>query len=504
MRMSEETSPQLPPKPVLPPRPNINQSSKQNDNEIELENNEEIELTIPPVFPSLPSLASIGIEKKAEVLEQPSLPPQEPLEGLKLPKPSISSIIKPKPSVIPPDALYDEESGKYFDMATGYEINTSNGLLIVPDLEENTILPQPQLPPDPRKLDVDTSLPVPIDSYSMVEKVEIIDDIPENVEFEDWTDDESTDTSFGLGADKDEDAALRPKRTNGLTIKDDDIIMMRFMARYRYAYTDQLARLTNKTKAAVKTRLNKLAKEGLIRKEVITAGQEIWLTRKAGNIIVDIDFPEIKKGSVSFITVAHTIGLANLGVELEMLAGGKNILGEEDFPRFNRYPLGMRYGYSEPSQIGEMTVTEREIRRGNRLFRGNKTTEDMRFLVEAAISNADAPELEEGNEGLFVVYGKGKDGEHVPDLVIARKRNDSFGVEHIAIELELTVKNITEWKRILRWYKEHGMMFKKVYYFTHSRRIADNITRIAKELNMEDYVKIRKYIPTNGKQPFWG
>lgn len=496
--MSEETSPILPPKPVLPPRPNVVSPSSNSKSEDDAEKGISKDAETPP---SLPSLDSISFNKQ----EKPIVAsPQDGVGGLQLPKPALPSLPKPKPPVVPPGALYDESTGKYFDSSTGYEINISNGLLIVPDLEVNAVLPTPQLPPDPRKLEVDTSLPMPIDSSIMVEKIEKIDDIPENVEFDDWTDDDTTDTTFGLGADKDEGANLKPKRTNGLTIKDDDIIMMRFMARYRYAYTDQLARLTNKTKNSVKTRLNKLAKEGLIRKEVITAGQEIWLTRKAGNIIVDIDFPEIKKGSVSFITVAHTIGLANLGVELEMLAGGKNILGEEDFPRFNRYPLGMRYGYSEPSQIGEMTITEREIRRGNRLFRGNKTTEDMRFLVEAAISNPDAPELEEGNEGLFVVYGKGKDGEHVPDLVVARQRNDLGGVEHIAIELELTVKNITEWKRILRWYKEHGMMFKKVYYFTHSRRIADNLTKVIKELNMEDYVKIRKYIPTNGKQPFWG
>lgn len=328
--------------------------------------------------------------------------------------------------------------------------------------------------------------------------------VPDNIEIEDWTDDTSSDPAIGLGAENDTGIKRATRIGKGFAITERDILIMRFLTRYRYAYVDQIARLVNAEIKDVKARLRRLENEGLIRSEDITAGQTIFLVRKGGLSIIDMDFPEIKKGSVSFITVAHTVGLVNLAVELEMATGGKNILGEEEFPLFNRWPRGIIDLSTPPSLIGETTITEREIRRGNKLYRGDKTTEDMRILAKEASEDPSAPELLEGNEGLFVVYGKGKDGEHVPDLVIARERGNSGEVKHIAIELELTPKNNSEWSRILRWYRDHGFMYEKIYYFTHKRTIADNIKKLASDLGLEEKVFVRKYIPQNNRGPFWG
>lgn len=341
-------------------------------------------------------------------------------------------------------------------------------------------------------------------SSSKIEPPKINKNVPDNIEVEDWTDDASSDPVIGLGAEKDSGNKKPVRSGKGFSITERDVLIMRFLTRYRYAYVDQIARLVNAEIKDVKARLRRLENEGLIRSEDITAGQSIFLTRKAGLSVIDLDFPEIKKGSVSFITVAHTIGLVNLAVELEMATGGKNILGEDEFPKYNRYPRGIYNPNEEPSVIGEMTVTEREIRRGNKLFRGDKTTEDMRILAKEAAEDDSAPELLEGNEGLFVVYGTGKDGEHVPDLVVARPRDENGKVKHIAIELELTPKSNGEWSRILRWYRDHGFMYEKIYYFTHKRSIAENIKTIAENLHMEDRVFVRKYIPQNNRGPFWG
>ena len=328
--------------------------------------------------------------------------------------------------------------------------------------------------------------------------------VPDNIEVEDWTDDTSNDPHIGLGAEKDNGNKKATRIGKGFAITERDVLIMKFLTRYRYAYVDQIARLVNAEVKDVKARLKRLEAQGLIRSEDITAGQSIFLVRKAGLSIIDMDFPEIKKGSVSFITVAHTVGLVNLAVELEMATGGKNILGEEPFPVFNRYPNGVASYGNEPSLIGETTITEREIRRGNKLFRGDKTTEDMRIIAKEAAEDPSAPELLEGNEGLFVVYGNGKDGEHVPDLVVVRPRGEGGAVKHIAIELELTPKNASEWSRILRWYRDHGFMYEKIYYFTHKRTIADNIKKIAKDVGVEEKIVVRKYIPQNNRGPFWG
>jgi hypothetical protein len=331
--------------------------------------------------------------------------------------------------------------------------------------------------------------------------------IEANINLEDWSDDTSSDTGLGLGGELDEDY-VEPQYSKAFHLTERDLIMMRFLARYRYAYTDQLARLVDGMPKNIIARLRVLEKRGFIRKQPITDRQYLWVTRKAGNLLVDINFPEIRKGSLSYATIAHTIGIANLGVELEREAGGRDLLGEGkglenwEMP-MNRWKFGI-WGNPEGRVQGEMTVTEREVRQGQLRWRGGRSSVEMRQLVSLASSTLDPVELEEGQEGLFVVYGAGgKGGEHIPDLVVARERGDGGKPEHIAIELELTPKSPADWKRILRNYRDNGEMYSKVYYFTHKRSISTGIQKANEEVKYEGLV-VRKYVPINSNIPFWG
>lgn len=331
--------------------------------------------------------------------------------------------------------------------------------------------------------------------------------IEANISLEDWSDDTSSDTGLGLGGELDEDY-VEPQYSKAFHLTERDLIMMRFLARYRYAYTDQLARLVDGMPKNIIARLRVLEKRGFIRKQPITDRQYLWVTRKAGNLLVDINFPEIRKGSLSYATIAHTIGIANLGVELEREAGGRDLLGEGkglenwEMP-MNRWKFGI-WGNPEGRVQGEMTVTEREVRQGQLRWRGGRSSVEMRQLVSLASTTLDPVELEEGQEGLFVVYGAGgKGGEHIPDLVVARERGDGGKPEHIAIELELTPKSPADWKRILRNYRDNGEMYSKVYYFTHKRSISTGIQKANEEVKYEGLV-VRKYVPINSNIPFWG
>lgn len=332
--------------------------------------------------------------------------------------------------------------------------------------------------------------------------------IEANVEFEEWTDDSSTDTSYGLGGENDVDF-IEPQYSKAFHLTTRDIIMMRFLARYRYAYTDQLARLVDSMPRTVSARLRVLEQRGFVRRQAITERQYLWMTRKAGNLIVDVNFPEIRKGSLSYATIAHTIGLANLGVEFEREAGGKDLLGEgKGFDNWvapeNRWKLGI-WGNPEGKTMGEMTVTEREIRQGQLRWRGGRSSKEMRELVDLASHSPEAPELEEGQEGLFVIYGAGgKGGEHIPDLVVARDRAEDGKPEHLAIELELTPKSTADWRKILRNYRDNGDMYSKIYYFTHKRAISTALKRVDEEVGLGDRLVIRKYVPQNASMPFWG
>jgi len=304
-----------------------------------------------------------------------------------------------------------------------------------------------------------------------------------------------------------------PKRRKRFNITERDIILIRFLVRYQFSYIDALARLLDSSPQTVAARLRTLEQYDLVKRQNIAQGATLWSARKAGIELVGMNFVENKK-EISFATIQHTIGLVNLAVELEREAGGKDILGlqgyGEPFPVFNRFPGGIRvYGEDDLAEVewqqGEMTVAEREIRQGQKRWRGGRSTREMRDTVELAIQSHDAPELEEGNEGLYVVYGQGgATGEHVPDLVVQRPRQADGSPGHFAVELEMTAKAPADWKRILRSFRDSGGMYSRLYYFTDKKPIANMIRNADEEVGLGAKLVIRKYTPRNKRQPFLG
>lgn len=338
------------------------------------------------------------------------------------------------------------------------------------------------------------------------------------VKVEDWTTDTTTDTDRGFGGEK--ETIIEPELGAGFHLTERDITIIRFLARYRYAYSFQLARLVRTSVKGIRPRLRTLATRGFIRKQVVTGSQHIWLSTKAGNLVADVDLPAIKKGDLSWVTIAHTLGLVNIGIEIE--TGGENLLREDVWPTNNNFDVR---GRRVP---GERIITEKEIRAGQQKWRMNRSTQDMRQVTEEALLNpgehvidemtgelqvneftgeleyVNTPETIEGNEGLFVIYSP--TGEHIPDMVVSRGR-DANGVPiNIAIELELHEKTYADWKRILRTYRDYGQMYSKVIYFTHKRNISNQLSKInAHDIHLPpEKFMIRKYIPVNEREPFWG
>lgn len=297
----------------------------------------------------------------------------------------------------------------------------------------------------------------------------------------------------------------------GFQITDRDVLLIRFLVRFQFSYVDALARLVNSTPRAIANRLAVLEQHKLVKRYVVAAGSVLWQARKQGIELVGLAFKE-GKNEISFATITHTVGLVNLAVELEReFPDNKDVLrlenfGEE-FPVKNRFPGGLRSyddWFEGEKTWGEMTIAEREIRQSQKRYRGDKSTAEMRELVSEAMLDPDAPELDEGNEGMFVVYGSGgKTGEHVPDLVVARERDPDGSPAHLAIELELTPKPPADWKRILRSFREAGGMYKRLYYFTDKKPIANMLRNANEEVGLENLV-ICRYTPRNPRQPFLG
>jgi hypothetical protein len=341
------------------------------------------------------------------------------------------------------------------------------------------------------------------------------------VDFADWTSDRSTDTPYGFGAEPLE-TSVKAKPSVAFRLQEQDLIVFSFLARYRFATADQLARLADRMPRSISKRLRRLEEQGFVHSQTITASQRIWLNRKAANDLIHSPFAPIHRSEVSFSTIAHTLGLVNIGVELEREAGGVDVLGERaDYSTpatlKNRYKLGLRDS-TLPKTLGEMTVTEREIAQAQMTGRANgqaKSFQQLSKAVRDAVANStDAPELHDGNEHLFIVYGAkgiGASGvEHRPDLVVARDRTPEGKPQNIAIELELTKKTPQEWTDILRYYRDSGWMYEKVIYLTHKRSIAEALKKINDvvrlgEGGLSPQLLVRKYIPTSGNiTPFWG
>lgn len=290
---------------------------------------------------------------------------------------------------------------------------------------------------------------------------------------------------------------------SGFRVTQRDVEILRFLGRYRYAQSSQVARFVQTSPKAAQIRLSKMGKVGLVRREDVTQGQSVWTPTAGGLAVADLDVRVIGEGQISYVTMAHTLGLVNIGIELEL--GGANLLAEPGWPFLNRVGSD-----GEPVQ-GERVLTEREISSGQRRWKKEKDRGQLRSEVSAALRQWEAagdlsvtsPELLPGNEGMFVLYSTAQAtlsgaGEHVPDMVIARPRAADGSPQSIAVELELAPKPSAEWKRILRAFA-NSEMFGRLVYFTHKASIAEALTKInAEDVGMPpERFAVRKYVPVS-------
>lgn len=296
--------------------------------------------------------------------------------------------------------------------------------------------------------------------------------------------------------------------SRGVRITERDINIIRFLARFRYAQGVQVARYVDSSEKAIDQRLTKLGKAGFLRREDVTRGQSLWTPTAWGLSMADLDFRAIGEGKISYVTIAHTLGLVNIGVELE--TGKENLLGEEVWPQENR--LSLVTGELLP---GEVLVTEREIRQGqSRWKKSGMARRDSEQAFSLSLSQwlagdrtEGTPELEVGNEAMLILWAtKAGRSDHIPDLVVARPRHDDGTPGSYAVELELNAKPLKEWTRILSTYYEARDLYAQVHYFTHKKSIADSLNKIAEDvgLTQEGRFFMHRYVPRQSGLPFWG
>lgn len=299
--------------------------------------------------------------------------------------------------------------------------------------------------------------------------------------------------------DLEQEAMDRDRDKRVMHITERDVKLIVFLGRYGFATAAALARLVGTSVDAVAKRLRLLETHGLVLREDARVAV-LWHASREGMRAVGLSFDE--KQGISLATVHHTIAISELAAELEAEhLQADDVLGiramGEAFPPRRRPAGGGRQDDGNGFVFGELTVSEREIRQAQERNRVGSSTLAARAAVRAAASDPSAPELDEGAEDHFVVYGRGgKTGEHVPDLVVLRPRAADGSLRHVAIEFERTAKKPGELRRILTAFAEEGSMYAHVVYFTPTSAMRNVLLHAGEQAGLGEKLTVRKYSPT--------
>lgn len=335
---------------------------------------------------------------------------------------------------------------------------------------------------------------------------------------EEWTDDKSTDTTLGLGAEGERDSekglntrtgAVSKKRgKRRFTLNERDIAIIRLLGKYRFGYRTQVERYCDRKDLS--RRMTQLSNAGYLRNEMVTQTQALWTPTQVGLDIAGLDVPALTNGKITPSTIGHTVGLLNLGIDLEMGKEDSDPLKDKAWPY--RYRRELNPDGTFRLEMGETIITERMIVQSWNRQKALYSESELKKQLEEALAwkpegpgiRSFGPETREGNEWMFVILSPSK--THTPDMVLARPRNADGTCQHVAIELELTPKSIMEWRRILTSYKG-SPVYKTVAYFTHKRTVANSLIAVNQQhVGMtvgEEFVML-KYVPANRNLPFWG
>lgn len=352
---------------------------------------------------------------------------------------------------------------------------------------------------------------------------EIIDDAPSGISLlassEEWDDDETTDTTLGLGSEGTRDSEVGVNHKTGIVknrkkrvqLTERDIAIIRLLGKYKFGYRTQIESFCDRKDLS--RRLTQLGNAGLIRSEKITQNQAVWTPTQAGIEITGLEVSTLTHGRIQPTTIAHTVGLLNLGIGFEKGDPRNNLLRDASWPCDWRKELN-RDQISYRLERGETVVTERMVERSWKRQLAMYGEDDLVYQFQQAMAwrpragatglDLFGPESEEGNEWMFTGMPPYK--AHIPDMVLVRPRNPDGSVQHVAIELELSSKSIPEWRRILEGFKA-SEAFKTVAYFTHKRTVKDGLLAVNKNhvgLDVGSELLMMKYVPRVDNLPFWG
>ncbi len=245
----------------------------------------------------------------------------------------------------------------------------------------------------------------------------------------------------------------RRRRASSTQLQPRDLQMLRFIGRYRYVTYPQIVQRFGIPVASLRRRMPKLQREGLV--TPLRGGPTtytLWRVTEEGAAIAGLMIDPPRK--IAWSHVAHTLGLADLGIQFE--------------------------------EAGELVVTEAEIRASDTRAASGRMAK-VQAQGHRAISGAP----------VFAVGASGRDGLHVPDMVLAREENPRFPgqPQSLAIELELTRKAPARIRQVLLAYRK-APNIGAVVYFTQDHLVRNLIEKCAADTHTTDIVDVRRWQPS--------
>lgn len=278
-------------------------------------------------------------------------------------------------------------------------------------------------------------------------------------------------SSTGAGTGKGAGKKKKSHTIGGVRLTARDFRIIAFLGRYRIATVGQLARMFETSETALRNRLPRLERAGLVTWAwAAQTKPKVWLVTDPGlqTVGMHLTAPTVKWGQLR-----HTLGLVDLGITFE--------------------------------SAGEVVLTEREIRAAATRY---TPTPRMRSAVDlgAAVGHGiavTADGIDPGNDAssalvrsTLVVPVPGRGFGHIPDMVLARAPYPNGMSGNIAIELELTRKGLSDWKTILTAYRDSAA-FAEVYYFVMSREVQRALTGLIAALGASEKIKVVPFTPVD-------
>ena len=251
------------------------------------------------------------------------------------------------------------------------------------------------------------------------------------------------------------------KKGLGMRVTERDIEILSFLGRYRAATVNQIARHVDSSLYAIRNRLPRMHKEGMLAWSFTgQAKPKVWTVTDTGLKVAGLN---LSAPTISWGTLRHTLGLVDLGSTFEL--------------------------------AGERVITEREIRAALRYTptARMKTAIDLhRALDEMSLStDVDTHEIATTHYTLPV---PGKNYGHIPDMVVVRAPFENGASGSIAVELELNRKTLSEWRNIITAYRDTPHFAQAVYYVVDAE-IERALRGVIHALGAEHRISVIRFEP---------